>query len=83
MNYDGLHIASSSWPRWLTVSLLGTALLPEAHPLDNWHLRYSVPSGGFLSVACSEALFVAVGVQGRVATSSDGTHWADQSSGVT
>jgi hypothetical protein len=58
-------------------------LLAAAHPLDNWHLRYTAPSGlGFHSVAASDTLFVAVGGPGLIVTSSDGTNWANQASGV-
>ena len=67
----------------LSTGLFVSSLAARAHPLDNWHNRYTAPSGqSFLSVTASADLFVAVGNQGRVATSPDGVTWTPQTSGT-
>ncbi|MBA4371674.1 MAG: cell wall-binding protein [Thermodesulfovibrio sp.] len=52
-------------------------------PLDNWHVRNSVPGGYTLNaVAYGNGMFVAVGSQGTILSSPDGTNWTPQTSGT-
>lgn len=52
-------------------------------PLDNWHVRNSVPGGYTLNaVAYGNGMFVAVGSQGTILSSPEGTNWTARSSGT-
>lgn len=55
-----------------------------AEPLDNWHVRYS-HSGGYAlnAVAYGNGMFVAVGNNGLILSSTDGADWLPCSSGIT
>jgi len=58
----------------------------SAHPLDEWHVRYSVPTNLpgplFQAVTFGKGLFVAVGTHSGIATSETGEVWALQNLGT-
>lgn len=57
--------------------------LSSADPLDNWHLRGTMPQVNTLNaVTNGNGIFVAVGNSGAIVTSFDGTHWSARNSGV-
>ncbi len=67
----------------LTGAFVGMAFSAAAHPLDNWHERYTNASiYGSSAVAFGKGNFVAVGAQGTILTSQSGGEWAAQSSGT-
>jgi len=54
-----------------------------AAPLDNWHVRNSVPGGYTLNaVAYGNGMFVGVGSQGAILSSPDGATWTPRTSGT-
>ena len=54
-----------------------------ADQLDQWYRRNPLPTAGRLyGVAYGNNSFVAVGIGGAVAVSTDGTNWASQNSGT-
>lgn len=54
------------------------------HPLDTWHTRQAASDSGDLTGVChGQGLFVAVGRNGVILTSSTGETWNVQSSGTT
>jgi photosystem II stability/assembly factor-like uncharacterized protein len=55
----------------------------EASPLDNWHLRNPSSQGSTLSnIVYGNEIFVAIGVDGIILTSSDGATWTSRNSGT-
>ena len=58
----------------------------SAHPLDEWQVRYSVPTNlpgpFFHTVTFGKGLFVAVGTHSGIATSETGEEWALQNLGT-
>ncbi|PYK61844.1 MAG: hypothetical protein DME21_07980 [Verrucomicrobia bacterium] len=57
--------------------LLFCPALGYADGIDHWHVRYQAPEGiYFSSIAAGQDRFVAVGTNGRIATSTDAVQWA-------
>ena len=49
---------------------------PQGDPLDHWHQRNPLPVTTLLaSVAYGNGAFLALGLNGNVTTSTDGTNW--------
>lgn len=67
---------------WI-VALFCAPCFASAHPLDNWHNRYTNSAGILWGVTFGEGKFVAVGDGGTVVTSETGLTWSPQSSGTT
>lgn len=67
------------------ISVLGLSSgVSQADPLDNWHWRNPLPQGNHLNgVAFGNGIFVAVGDEGTILTSSDGATWNKMTSGGT
>jgi hypothetical protein len=61
----------------LSLLLLCVAFDAAAHPLDHWHQRYLTPNGIY-DIKLGNGLLVAVGTNGLVVTSADGTNWTTQ-----
>lgn len=70
-----------------SAGLLSISISPPADPLDNWHLRNSLPVGNLLyDVTYGNGIFVAVGRNdiahsGAIVTSADGITWTSRTSG--
>src|SRR5213596_722874 len=63
--------------------LLIVGLRITADPLDQWYRRNPLPTADVLNgVTYGNNSFVAVGLGGAVAASSDGTNWVSQNSGT-
>lgn len=68
---------------WLFLLVFLHPFPASSAPLDNWHVRNSVPGGYTLNaVAYGNGMFVAVGRQGTILSSPDGTTWTPQTSGT-
>jgi hypothetical protein len=73
---------------FLSIGVLGMGLSSfqlAAHPLDNWHLRYSGPGGSasYHAITYGDGLFVVGGSAGAIVTSPDAQNWFPQASGTT
>src|SRR5213594_4552279 len=63
--------------------LISVGLRVTADPLDQWYRRNPLPTADVLrAVTYGNNSFVAVGLGGAVASSSDGTNWVGQNSGT-
>jgi hypothetical protein len=73
--------------RFIMFAWLGLrSLLPAlaADPLDQWVWRNPLPTGNALTaITFASGQFVTVGGHGTILTSTEGTHWANQASGIT
>src|SRR5947208_393842 len=69
-----LAAGSSLFLAWLTLT---------ADPLDQWYRRNPLPTANRLfGVAFGNNTFLAVGLEGAVAVSADGSTWSSQNSGT-
>jgi hypothetical protein len=70
--------------RFAVASVAVLCCLPAlSHPLDTWHIRHSANgSGDLLGVCYGQGVFVAVGINGTIYTSSTGKSWTLQTSGT-
>ena len=67
----------------LSLIFLCVPFIAAAHPLDHWHQRHVVPNGVYPSAMVhGDGLLVAVGGNGWIVTSPDGTNWTTQISGT-
>jgi hypothetical protein len=79
---DGANISTASYDWVINTALASNSdVSPQ---LDTWSWRNPVPNGnGFLGMTFGNGLYVGVGGAGRIATSTDGATWTEQSSGTT
>src|SRR5882762_7720218 len=64
----------------------GSLVLPlqlQAGQLDTWASQTSGTANDFYAVAYGNGMFVAVGTNGLLCSSTDGTNWMPQASGTT
>jgi len=57
--------------------------LSNADPLDVWHIRNSNAGNRLNGIAQGGGIFITVGAQGTILTSTDGINWAPGTSGAT
>ncbi len=79
MNPAGAYITLG---RVLFVVLFCFAFQLAAHPLDNWHSRYTNSAGALWGITFGAEQFVAVGDGGSILTSATGLTWSPQNSGT-
>ncbi|MFC3803947.1 S-layer homology domain-containing protein [Cohnella sp. GCM10012308] len=74
------------WISIVTVLFLIVANIPQyafAGSLDAWTIRSPLPTGNELNnVAYGNGIYVAVGANGAILTSTDGTNWTSRTSGA-
>jgi hypothetical protein len=63
--------------------LLSSPNLSSADPLDTWHLRNPLLNSALNGITYGNGIFVAVGSEGTIVTSTDGKYWLARKSGTT